>query len=431
MNIYYYWSHGTAGLLRNLVLFFSTYGRPMGGVYYSLIYHFFGLNPFPYHVVTLCLLLVNTFLVYRFAALITGSALTAGLSSFLVAYHSELAQLVYMPSFIFDVLCFTFYFLAFYYYLSVRMRGERLGAGQIAVFLLLYVGALESKEMAVTLPALVLLCEVIWHAPGHWSLRSAAAWARAEALPALVAGAVTLLYIGGKAYGPQSLISLEAYRPVFTLDRYLESTPKFFNTLFYQDPDQGFFGPGKALVAVLLLLGIAWRAGQKHLLLMWFFILITPLPITFVPGRGAACLYIPLAGWAVLLGSLFVLLLRRIPAAGMRTAAVLCVVVMQWALSSWGTARMMSWMKDEGKLTASVLEQIRALQPAVKPGAQIYVIDDVFEGFDTKFLFELTYHDRSVKVWLARYQKLTPEEVQNMDYIFTFEDGALKRLKGA
>ena len=37
MNIYYYWSRGTGELLRNIVLFYSTYGRPMGGVYYSLL----------------------------------------------------------------------------------------------------------------------------------------------------------------------------------------------------------------------------------------------------------------------------------------------------------------------------------------------------------------------------------------------------------
>ncbi len=420
MNIYYYWSRGPEQLLRNIVLFHTSYMRPMGGVYYSLLYHFFGLNPFPYHVVTTCLLLVNTFLAYRFAVLLTGSALAGGFCSFLVAYHSEMAQLVYMPSFIYDVLCFTFYFLAFHYYLSIRMRGERLRARQIAAFLLLYLGALESKEMAVTLPVLVLLYEVLWHAPGRRSLRSAA-----------VAGAVTLLYVAGKAYGPESLIRMEAYRPVFTLDRYLESTTSFFNTLFYQPTEHGFFGPGRVLAVLLLLLGIAWRAGQKHLLLMWFFILITPLPVTFVPGRGAACLYLPLAGWAVFLGSLLASLLRRIPAVGTRTVAALGVVALQWALSSWGAARMLSWMQDEGKRTASVLEQIRSLQPAVKPGARLYVLDDVFDGFDTKYLFELTYRDRSVDVWLAPHGKLTPAEVQRMDYIFTFENGALKRLKGS
>jgi len=97
--------------------------------------------------------------------------------------------------FIYDILCFTFYFLAFNYYLTIRARGLRLKIWQVAVFLLLYIGALESKEMAVTLPAILLLYEALWHAPGRWSWRSVWRWVGTEALPPLVAGAVTLVYI--------------------------------------------------------------------------------------------------------------------------------------------------------------------------------------------------------------------------------------------
>ena len=60
MNIYYFWGKGPWRLIQNLVLFCSTYQRPMGGVFYSLLYRFFGLNPLPYHVAITCLILVNT-----------------------------------------------------------------------------------------------------------------------------------------------------------------------------------------------------------------------------------------------------------------------------------------------------------------------------------------------------------------------------------
>jgi hypothetical protein len=59
------------------------------------------------------------------------------------------------------------------------------------------------------------------------------------------------------------------------------------------------------------------------------------------------------------------------------------------------------------------------------------VINDVFDGYDTQFLFELTYHDRSVHVLLDRYAHRKPAEIERMDYVFTFENGKLKRLKGA
>lgn len=296
MNIYYYWSNGVGGLLRNLVLFFTDFVRPIGGVFYLPLYRAFGLNPLPYHVVTFCLLLLNTWLAFRFAVLLTESELAGGLCAFLVAYHAGLYHMVYLTSFIYDILCFTFYFLAFNYYLSVRGRGARLKIRQIAVFLLLYIGALESKEMAVTLPVILLLYEALWHAPGRWSWRSVWRWAGAEALPSLLAGALTLVYILGKALGPESLMKLEAYRPVFGLDRYFEATSRFLNQLFYDTSAHGFFNTRTVLLMAALLLAIAWRTGKKHLLLMFFFVFVAPLPITFIPNRAGPCLYIPLVG---------------------------------------------------------------------------------------------------------------------------------------
>src|SRR5947209_5739809 len=123
MNMDIYWSSGWWNLLKGLVLFFSTYYRPMGGLYYSTIYHFFGLNPLPYHIVTDALVLLNVWLAYRFAVLISSSRLTAFLTAVMLTYHGALAWLVYRPSFIYDVLCYTFFFLALNYYISIRKRG--------------------------------------------------------------------------------------------------------------------------------------------------------------------------------------------------------------------------------------------------------------------------------------------------------------------
>jgi hypothetical protein len=440
MNIYYYWSGGAGQLLRNLGLFFTTYMRPMGGVYYSLLYHFFGLNPLPYHLAIVCLLLLNTCLAYRFGALITGSRLAGGLCSFLVAFRAGLIHLYFQPSFIYDILCFTFYFLAFNFYLSVRTRGARMTKWRTAAFLLLYIGALESKEMAVTLPALMLLYEALWRPPARWSVSSAATWAKTEALTPLFAGVVTLAFALGKTFGSDSLLRMEAYTPVFTVNRYFESTSRFLNTLFYQSIRDGFFNARTVILVAVLLLAIAWRLRQRHLFLMWFFIFIAPLPIAFLPFRGGASLYIPLAGWAVFAGSVLVALsgaiarrriLRRVPVAVMQGALVLCAVAAQWGVTAHHTAGIGLWVRSQNQLTASVIQQIRSLQPSVRPGATIYVINDVFDGYDTQFLFELTYHDRSVHVLLDRYARLKPAEIERMDYVFTFENGKLKRLKGA
>lgn len=112
-------------------------------------------------------------------------------------------------------------------------------------------------------------------------------------------------------------------------------------------------------------------------------------------------------------------------------AIILCAVAAQWSLSLHHTAGIPALMRDQGKLTAFVIRQIRDLQPSVRPGATIYVMNDVFDGYDTQFLFELTYGDHSVHVLLDRYMRLSPAEIERMDYVFAFENGTLKRLKGA
>jgi hypothetical protein len=429
MNIHSFWVRGPGQLVKNLVLFFSTYGRPMGGVYFSLLYHFFGLNPFPYHVALTVLLAFNTWLAYLVGRLITGSKLGGGLVSLAVAYHAGMYQLVYLPAFVYDVLCFTFYFCALTYYLSIRGRCLRLTKKQIVVFLLFYVGGLDSKEMAVTLPVVVLLYEAIWHAPAR----------KATALPGLAAGLLTLVYVLGKTFGADSLVRMEAYRPVFSWGRYWESTTRFVNTIFYQPIEGGFFTPGRVMWLAVILLYVAWRWQQRGLMLMWCFVWIAPLPITFIPGRGGACLYIPLVGWAVIVasGCLWIAkvaarspLLRWMPYRAALGALALLGIVLFWA-NTERHGDVPEGIRKPAQLTWSVAEQIRAVQPTVKPGSRIYVVRGPFRDWDMKFIMELVYHDRSVNVWLGEKAPLPPAEIDRMDYVFTFEAGKLKRLKGS
>jgi len=411
----------------------------MGGVYFSLLYRFFGLNPFPYHVVLTALLLFNTWLAYRFGRLIAGSQLAGGLVSLVVAYHPEMLHLVYLPAFVYDVLCFTFYFSALNYYIARRASGIRLTKKQIAVFLLLYTGALDSKEMAITLPAMVLLYEAIWHASAPISWANAAEWLKSEALPGLAAGVMTLVCVLGKTFGSDSLVRMEAYRPVFTWSRYWESTSRFVNTIFYQPIQAPFFNPARVVLLAAVLLFVAWRAKQRHLLLAWFFLWVAPLPITFVPGRGGACLYIPLAGWAVIAASVFVSLAKAaarnaprlwIPERVALGALAAIGIALFWANTECRGGSVPPGVLKPAALTWSVADQIRAVQPTVKPGARIYVFHDPFGTWDMKFIMELVYHDRSVNVWLGDRVPLLRAEIDRMDYVFTFEEGRLKRLRG-
>ena len=114
-----------------------------------------------------------------------------------------------------------FYFAALLYYVRLRRAQGSLRASQVCVFLVLYICALDSKEMAVSLPVIVLAYELLFEGR------------KAKLGPGIAAAVLTAIFIAGKTIGAGSLTELEAYRPVFTWARYAESSTRFLNTLFY------------------------------------------------------------------------------------------------------------------------------------------------------------------------------------------------------
>jgi hypothetical protein len=144
-------------------------------------------------------------------------------------------------------------------------------------------------------------------------------------------------------------------------------------------------------------------------------------------------------GWAVIVASVFLSfskaaakspLLRWMPDRAALAVAVLLGIAMFWANTERRRGTVPPGILRPAQLTWSVAEQIRAVQLTVKPGSRIYLVRGPLPGWDMKFIMELVYHDRSVNVWLGEQAPLPPAEFNRMDYVFTFEDGKLKRLKG-
>ncbi|HVN05249.1 MAG TPA: hypothetical protein VMT86_12570, partial [Bryobacteraceae bacterium] len=59
MNLHSYWIRPWSALLKANLEFWSNYYRPMGGVFYRLVYGLWGFDPLPFHIVTYLLLLIN------------------------------------------------------------------------------------------------------------------------------------------------------------------------------------------------------------------------------------------------------------------------------------------------------------------------------------------------------------------------------------
>jgi hypothetical protein len=234
MNIYVHWR---LGMLRSLwanICFWKGYGRPGGALYYLPIYHLFSLNPQPYRIVQITILAASIPMVYYLAWLLASSRSVAFLGVLAFCYHAQLAKLVFLGSFIYDVLCGFFYFAALTYYIHIRERGRELRPVQVVAFLALYICALNSKEMAITLPVIVLAYETL-RCPRFSQCKQFVQHKWRFATPALIAGLLTVPYIYGKTMSSYALARLYPYRPRYSWHQFVTTNAKFVNELLYLD----------------------------------------------------------------------------------------------------------------------------------------------------------------------------------------------------
>jgi hypothetical protein len=188
---------------------------------------------------------------------------------------------------------------------------------------------------------------------------------------------------------------------------------------------------------------LVWRRNRPVLRFCWFYILLTPLPIEFLEGRDQACLYVCLAGWAVLAATLFTdwlssatriltaePLFRRLQPRHARAVLAAAGMIL-WALGNlaFEQTEVAPAIQYLGGETTAVLAEFRAANPRVPPGAKVIFLDDPWPGlsFDASRIAELWFRDRKTEVLLNQMSHLLPEEIAKADALFTWQDGKLVR----
>ena len=137
--------------------------RPIGGLFYRLLYSVFGFDPFPFRVAAFTLMGANLLLAYNLVRTLAGSREAALIATFLLSYNVSFVGLYYNTGTIYDILCFGFVVSAFQVYLNARLGSKRFGLKRIVSIVILYSCALGSKEMAVALPVLLVFYELLYH----------------------------------------------------------------------------------------------------------------------------------------------------------------------------------------------------------------------------------------------------------------------------
>ena len=441
MNLHGHLSRAPASLIVDNLHYWSTSYRPLGGLFYVALYRWFGFNPLPFRVACFGLLALNLGLLRRFTLRLSGSREVAFLALLLAGYHAWFVDLYYSTGTVYDLLCYAFYLGAFNLYLGVRAQGLALAWRRLGIMTALYLCALNAKEMAVSLPVLLAVYEVIYH--GRALRESGLHWPWREGRGALVTGLLTVPYVIGKLTAAGSLVENPAYRLTISPSHYLHTFHLYLNPLLYQEH---VFRDSNTIQLLLAMLGIALWRRSRPLLFAWCFLLVSLLPVAFIAHYSAFFLYLPMAGWSLYAAVLLVMargLLNSLlvrpgrPHAG--RVQMVSVVALPLALllflaphhrrESAKTLRNFESVQPPSRQLAG---ELIALRPTLPRGARVLFLDHPFakDEYFLLFLTRLLYRDMSIAVEAAPVGQGPRTRHGDYDAVFTFRQGRLVDATG-
>jgi hypothetical protein len=417
MNIYLAWQKPMVRLAGENLLFFSPGYRPFGNLVYRLLFEMAAFHPLPFRITCFVLLFLNLYLAYRTAAAIAGREVAA-LTVLLACYNAGV-DVYHDTGIIYDILCFTFYFAALGLNCTARGRKQYLSGAQLACFLLLYVFALDSKEMAVTLPLVIVAYEFFLAEPASGTVIRR--W-----LPSALSALMTVPYVLGKLSHSSPLIDNESYRLHISPANYVAGFTHYLGLLTSLHP--GTLTAPICMTAISLAGLVALITRDRRLIFALTFLLITPLPILFVALRGAYVMYIPLFGIALYLAVAIERLREALAGQRLQFATfAFCAA----AVIAFHAAR--PWQPYVNPLIRSTVKQLGEIQPRVPDGSRILFVDDPFDKDDPwvlLFLCRLYYGLPQLQVDRAKLMLAKPEPAaDSYNLIFTYRDSRWVRIK--
>ena len=440
MNLYGYWSKPVSALVKGNIFFWTPYYRPFGGIIYRTLFAIFGFNPTPVYVVFYAAMLLNLWLAYLVFKRIGGSREIGAIATLLYAFHGKLDYLYYNAGSMYDVFCFLFFFLALLIYLRARVEGRFPGLWRTLGFLACLVCALNSKEMAAALPVMVLVYELIFHAPDFRSVRTLFRWCCREGRTALLGALCVLIYLPAKL-GSAGLAQDIAYIPSFTWPRWLADTGTYLAELLYRNSSTTELG-----VVPLTLLGVAGFYGLLAAIALWMrsrvlwfgllFFIITLLPVSFIPARQGFVLYLPLAGIALYAAVCLVrfkenlatlvseALHKPVSPVSASVALFIATAVMIATINHRHWPRAPDPHYSPYKNT---IAEFSRLYPTLPHGSKLLFVHSALdENWDLVFLLRLYYRDTDL--WLTELngpevQRIPLDRLPHYDHIFDYERG--------
>ena len=409
MNIRTYWNRGFWRCVGDLVNFWGGGYRPVGALFYLPLFRFFHLNPVPYRIAILTCVAATTYLLFRLVLELTNSSAVAAIAAAVSIAHPEvMVANYYNTSFLYDDFAALFTAATLFAYLRWR---QEMTASRIAIVVILYLAAINSKESAVVAAAWIVGYELIVGRPRQYTV------------PAILCG-ITLLYLSGRVFGPHSLSQVPGYGLEITPARFAANTLIYLNDLFFHTT---FFRSTSRLV--IFWIAIAALCALFRRRSVWWACLAafaSTLPVAFTTTpRGGASLYVASLAWILFAATIFAAVPIR-PNVRWAAAVVLGCVLTYSVLPSWRD-QVPAYLEDH-RVTWSVISQLQSLHPKPAPHSRVLFVNDPFDNWDMALIANLYFDDHTMEIDLSK--KLDhPPDLASYDWVLAFEDGKLRTVR--
>jgi hypothetical protein len=386
-------------LLHILTVFTAAF-RPLTTMFWRPLYAVFGFNPLPYRIAMQLLMAVNIGLAYVVARRVEMTREAAALTALIFCYNASTSALYYDTCLIGDVLCLLFYALAVVIYAGGRQSGSPLSWQRTAGVAATYFLALDSKEVAVTLPGILLVYELLYR---HGDFRD-----RKKAL--LVGWVPAAMLVAGGIYLKVKVADMSsnpAYHPTVTPDFVLKNIGFYLQQLLYL-PENSVTALKACLILAGLIFAGAWCRSRPAIFGVLFFVAAL-IPVAVIASRSGYAAYVAYLGLSVTLGALLagarerLTFLTRRQNVDIASAGLLFVCVAGFL----GWAHMVRRMPlngyfewDKPKLV-KFMDDLQRNIPEFPPHVRVLMKDDVWDpDWGPMFLLRLMYHDNTI--WLDR-----------------------------
>ena len=286
--------------------------RPVVTLSYFIDYTFWHLNPLGYHLTNILLHAINSILVFIFAFQVFKNRTPALISAVFFSSYPLFSEVVNAVGFREDLLAFMFLTLAFICYLKANQQRYIL---YYLISLFCYFLALFSKEMAITLPIVIVLYDVIFK--GYLYMKSKYLYYLGYLL-------VATFYILNRFFFLHNPLEYQIPYPqgsflvnILTMIHILASYVKLLFLPFHLNAD--YVVPFSTSIlkvsfwlAVFLFVAIGifsfrLRFQNKHVFffMLWFFVTLIPVMNIIPLGNIMAerYLYIPGAGFSMIVAN--------------------------------------------------------------------------------------------------------------------------------